>query len=524
MNIFKRIAGKFREYMSSFVKGGYELLVRPRGSSNYPVTPDTMLTYAPIWYSINKISGHIGQIPRGVKRTRRDGTVEETDRSTSRMRWNGRLWDMLNLDPNGLMSAMDLFETVHKDAIFGNGRLGIVRTNGIPTQLIRLAPYSTCSFLVSEATNASLSTSDSQDVGTLAGGWEKWHEVTDSGGETFYMHDSDVIHVKGLQHDGINGIDLDEVCRDSVGGAKTQEAFTNRTFVNDAIPGLILTAPEGVLNDNNKAKEFLDSFNAHQQGSQKGRTALLRHGVTASQLSQTGEQAQLLELRQFSRDEAWLWTGDIQFYSGADNVYRNGAELDSAYKQQTLARWVVKWEQELTLKLLTQQQRDLGWHIDLDMSVILRGTMKEQFEIIQIARQMGVWSEEASRRMIGNQGPRVDGENYENPNTSSPFGASQEEPSSEMETATVESAALLTLPAPRSYGDTLERDKWIYEAHADGSKTIEGIVESLPWMENDWEPICTARGLRNASHRYADFHDLPRVNRHARPALPSGTP
>ena len=523
---FNRIRHGVARIFSSFVQGGYELLVRSRGSSDFPVTSSTMLTYAPIWYSTNKISGHISQMPRVLKQETRDEEIIEIGRNTSSLTWQGRLSKTLNLDPNGLQTSADLFETVQKDAMIdGNGRAGIVRNErGEATQLIRLAPGTTTCFL-SMTVDASTTVSDVSDNGTAWFAADKWHFVTDLGGQTFILHDDDVLHIKGLQHDGITGIPLWDVSRDSVGGGKTAEAHTNRLFSNDAIPGMILTAPPGVLENEGKANEFVDTFIAHHTGAQSGNVALLRHGVTASKLSVDNKASQLNESRMFSRDEAWLWTGDIQFYSGADNVYRNGQELDSAYKQQTLARWKHKWDQECTLKLLTQRQRDLGWYIELDMSAILRGTPEVQASIIQTLRATNTISEEDSRRMLGRSPKRREGENYENPNTSSPFsspaGESEEDEGEESEVIENVDRRHIGLPAPRErYTGHLERDQWIYEQHASGEHTLEEIIAQMPERSEEWELIGTVRGLRNASHRYADFHDLPRINRN----VPAGSP
>jgi hypothetical protein len=273
----------------------------------------------------------------------------------------------------------------------------------------------------------------------------------------------------------------------------------------------------GVLTDDNKAKEFLTTFNQSHQGDNAGNTALLRYGVTATQLSMDSRGSQLLEQRMFSRDEAWLWTGDIQFYSGSPNVYRSGDELENAYARHTLGRWVRKWEAEMCLKLISPVNRSMGWYIDFDMAAILRGTLEAQMKIMQIARQIGTMSEEDTRRMLGKSPQRNPGENYENPNTSSP-GA---EPAPKPATSQVEDEQAAA--ASNTYAGSLERDKWIYDAHADGEQTLAEIAAEL-MAQDTWDAIGTDRGIRAASHRYADFHGLPRVNRHAKPLLEVAAP
>lgn len=502
---------RVRSYFATFLKGGYELLVPRRGSSDFPINSQTLLTYAPIWYSTGKIGGHIAQMPRRLKRELPDESIESTSLHGNRNTWPGSLTNLMNLDPKSLMTAADLFETVQKDAIIdGNGRIGLIRApSGAALNMIRLTPRSTWTF-ITLLNSQSGQVSDISDNGSLLSATDKWHHVTDLDGSQFVLHDDDVIHIKGLQNDGITGIPLWYASRDSTGGGKTAEAHTNRIFSNEAIPGLILQAPAGVLNNDQKAKDFLQTFREHLSGANTGSPALLRYGVTATQLGMDNRASQLLELRQFSRDEAWLWTGDIQFYSGADNVYKNGDDLENAYTKHTLARWVHKWEQEMSLKLLSQRQRDLGWYIDFDMRAILRGTMKTQMEILNMGRQAQILSEEDGRRAIGESPSRKPGENYDNPNTSSGSniaGNGDGDLTAETEAETDNNSA--------KYPGNLDRDRWIYEQHLAGEASMAQISGRLCEEKTDWEPIGTARGIRTASHRYADFHGLARVNRHA---------
>ena len=72
-------------------------------------------------------------------------------------------------------------------------------------------------------------------------------------------------------------------------------------------------------------------------------------------------------------------------------------------------------------------------------------------------------------------------------------------------------------PQARSYGPQLSRDAWIYNQHKDGLHTLDAIIRTLEMdYGQEWDLIGSHQGIRNASNRYADFHNLPRINRKAK--------
>ena len=427
------------------VTGSYELLVdhSRRNDSGIRVTNRRILEYAPIYFSVCKMGGHIGTMPRRVKIVVGDSVTPVTPQMSG-------LPELLNLIPNDFTSAMDLFETIQKDAVIdGNVRIGIIRKDGTPTALIGLHPDSVFTF-ISYPDRGAGTVSDRAAFGPVFGAVTKWHHVTAASGGTFILPDSDCIHIKGLQHDGLTGMALWDVARNSIGGGLAAEKHVNRTMVNNGVPGLILEAPEGVLTDKDKAEEFLDSFiRMHEGLDNPSRTGLLRYGVTARQLSQTGRANQLIENRKFSRDEAWLWTGDMVFVDGG-SAYSNQQERDNAYKQHTLGRWVSKWEDELNIKLLTSEQRRRGWVIDFDQNAILRGSLKQRLEEYEIARRIGYLSQEETRRLDGLPAPN-ETDNFTNPNTATAATNSElapVEPSQEAAQIIASRIVELTHPLP----------------------------------------------------------------------------
>jgi HK97 family phage portal protein len=390
------------------VVGGYEMLVdlTRRSDTGVVVNRDTSLDYAPIYYSVSKMAGHIGEMPKRVLLSTDDAVRPLTRQETP-------LVDLLNLTPNNFMSAMDMFETCQKDAVIdGNGRIGIIRdARGNPTTLILIHPAFAWSFLSYPDTSTQNTISDRSPYGPAFNAVQKWHYITSGQGDVIIIPDSDVIHIKGLQHDGLAGIPLWDTGKNIIGGGLAAEKHVNRTMRNNGIPGLILEAPEGVLTDKEKAQEFLNSFRKMHEGENNAsKTALLRFGVKANQLSQSGRDGQLIENRKFSRDDAFLITGDMAFYDGG-SAYSNQQDRDEAFKNNTMSRWRTKWESECNIKLLSDAQRMMGLSIDFDESSVLRGSLKQRLEAYEIAVRIGYFSQEEMRRRDGLPPPNPD-ENF----------------------------------------------------------------------------------------------------------------
>ena len=162
------------------------------------VTVETSLGLAPVMYAVNKISGHIAQMPIDICKFNEDGTKPRVRNNT---------YKLLNKNPNDIMTAFQLKEMMQVHALIaGNGRAYIERnSNGTPTGLIPILPYNCQTMLV-----------DGQ----------KWHLVTqDAGttqdaiprslknGEYYKIPDRDVLHVMNTSYNGVWGMHIIDIAK-----------------------------------------------------------------------------------------------------------------------------------------------------------------------------------------------------------------------------------------------------------------------------------------------------------------------
>lgn len=395
--------------------------------SGIDIDTRTALSYAPIWYAVNKIAGHVGQLPCVLYEQLEERQKQRAIRHPS--------YRLMKNRPNSWMSAIQFKETLTAHALLsGNGRAVIERNNRQePAELIPLLP--------------------DQTVTVMMNG-EKWHVVTDSEtGEKTKLKDKDVIHICGLSYDGLQGYSVLHLMRNSIGLGLAGEKVGNRHFRNNSTPGVILEAPPGAFKREEDARKFLQDWNTYHSGvDNANRTAMLRDGIKATTLSINARDSQWIEQRMFQRQEAALWMLLEQILGDDSSVSYNSLEQKNmAYLTNCLMKWLTKWEAELNAKLLTETQQKADSHyFKFVVQALLRGTTKERYEVYQIARMIEVMSANDVRE-LEDMNAVEGGDEYENPanrsyadngNQQGPDTEDDGQPNSNASTSTIEASTI----------------------------------------------------------------------------------
>ena len=365
-----------------------------RGSesdSGIAMDTKTALSYAPIWYAINKIAGHVGQMPCVLHERKDERRKVKALRHPS--------YRVMKVRPNKMMTPFMFKETLTAHAILnGNGRAVIEKNNRNDViSLVPLLPDRTVTVLMND---------------------EKWHVTTNpETGDKTKFPDRDVVHIPGLAYDGIVGYSVIDQIKNSVGLGLAGEKQANRHFKNNSTPGLVLEAPPGTFRREEDARKFLSDWNSYHTGLENAnKTALLRDGIKATSLSVNARDSQWIEQRKFQRQEAALWMMLEQILGDDSSVSYNSLEQKNlAYLTNCLNKWLVKWEEELNDKLLTDsQKRNEQYFFKFNTGALLKGTTKERYEVYAIGRQIGVLSANDVREREDME-PIENGDNYDNP-------------------------------------------------------------------------------------------------------------
>lgn len=432
-----------------------EFWPRRESDAGVAVNTSTALEYAPLYYAVQKIAGHIGIIDLELKRRLSGGQVVDTARGELRVR------ELVLECPNELMTAVTWKELSGWQSILqGNGRTAIIRQGTSVSELIPMPAERTRTVIVRREQNEWLP--------------EKWHYSTTQNGGMIWVPDGDCHHVMNLSRDGLVGLSLVDLARNSLGGGLAAEQYANKTYKNNAVPSLILEAPEGVFSDDAEAQDFIDNFNRFHSGSDNAsKVGMLRHGIKANPYAMSGRDAQFIENRKFAREEAALWTSVESMLGVESSVsYNSLQQRNQAYMQNGLLKWLVKWKQESDRKLLSERERQAGYFFKWNVKKILEGSTKERYESYEIARRIGLQSQEEQRIEEG-MPPPDPAHNFDNPNTTA--GGSQPAGDSAGDDSSARLRAVITNQIEWSF--QFERDNLLKIAR--GRKPFVAEVESF---------------------------------------------
>ena len=394
------------QWLLDALNGGYD------SATGVEVNEYKSLGWPMLYAAVGRVAGHISTMKMCLHRRSGNGRSEILY-DDPRMK--------LLAHPNDWQSGVVQREQVQMHALLhGNGKLYVVRdATGMPLELIPLLPESARTLLVKGKKFHWVITPSY---------WDYTTSYFDPG-HSYYLEDENCIHIQGLGTNGAWGYSIIHMMRDMVGLGLAGMKAAGNVFNNMGRPGIILEAPPGKFRDPKKAKEFLDKFDSSQAGLDRiGKTALLREGVTAKTLPISNSDAQFLESRKFSQDEAQLAIF-LDVLIGGSGPYKSITEKNTAYLNNCLNRWVAKWEQEFDRKMLTEQEKEAGdLYWKLDTSKLVQGDPNTLADFTGKLRQQGAINGNEVREMHGL--PKLDDpllDTFSNPFTTSGDKVNEEE-------------------------------------------------------------------------------------------------
>jgi HK97 family phage portal protein len=315
--------------------------------SGVAVNEHTALNYSAVWAAVNLIAGDISSVPLNLYRMDKDGGKSKFD--------NHPLYRLIHDQPNPQMNS-DIFRRTlqaHK-LIWGNGYAEIVRNGeGRPVELWPLLPWAVSPYLH---------------------GGELYYRVG-QGGEQVILNPMDILHLRGLSDDGVNGLPVITKARESVGLGLAAERFGATFFGNGSSFGGIISYPPGIASNPQTRKENRDNIEKVHQGPDRAHRFLaLYEGAKYERLGIPPNDAQFLETRQFQIAEVARWFGVPPHKIGdlEHATFSNIEQQSIEYVTGCLRPHFVHWEQELTRKLVSPIERSQQM-IKHNMEGLLRG-------------------------------------------------------------------------------------------------------------------------------------------------------
>ena len=290
------------------------------------------------------------------------------------------LYRLLHDEPNPEMSSFVFRETLMTHLLlWGNAYARIIRRQGHVTELWYLKP----NYMTVER--------DSQT------GKIKYTYSDDITNKTYVYKPSQILHIKGLSIDGVKGLSPISQAREAVGLSLAAEEYGSKFFGNGARPGGVLEHP-GILKNPEKLRE---SWNQVYQGTKNShKIAVLEEGMKYHSIGIAPEDAQFLETRKYQVNEICrIFRIPPHLVADLERATFSNIEHQSIeFVQYTIRPWLVRWEQEITKSLLSDEEKTL-YFARFNVDGLLRGDYKSRMEGYAIGRQNGWLSSNDIRRL-----------------------------------------------------------------------------------------------------------------------------
>lgn len=238
------------------------------------------------------------------------------------------------------------------------------------------------------------------------------YRTTLTNGEQVILPFENVLHIPGFGFDGIVGYNPVILAKEALGLSLATEEFGANFFGQGATPSGIVEYP-GKLKEEAYQRYKKDVRTAHEGLGQAHRLMILEEGLKYHQVTIPPEAAQFLETRKFQVAEiARLFRVPPHMLAEMDKATFSNIEQQSIdFVVNTLRSWLVRWEQQIGMKLFTASERRRGFFSEHLVDGLLRGDIKNRYNAYAIARQNG-WYSVNDIREKENENPVEGGDTY----------------------------------------------------------------------------------------------------------------
>jgi HK97 family phage portal protein len=393
-----------RRYTLADMDRDMDLSVYPPASdSGVHVTESTALNYADVYACVRVISEDVGSLPFVIyRRLGGKGKERAVDHP---------LYPLLHDAPNPEMTAMTFRETLTGHvASWGNCYAEIQYDDRL--RIVGLWPLRPDR------------TEPERDKVTR----QLQYKVRLPDGKGVILPAYRVLQIPGFGFNGIKGYSPIAMERNAIGLAMAAEKFGNKTFANNARPGMYFKHP------NEMSQDAQDRFRKSWEEKHLGldnvqRLAILEEGMSLETVGFPGADLQFLETRKFQRSQICaIFRMKPHKIADLENAtYSNIEQQSLEYTIDTIRPWCVRWEQAVMLKLLDSREKREYFpkHI---IEGLLRGDFKSRQEGLAIQRMWGITNADEWRELEDkNPIPNGEGSTYLNPVNMAPVGAAPQQ-------------------------------------------------------------------------------------------------
>ena len=229
---------------------------------------------------------------------------------------------------------------------------------------------------------------DNVTVSQLPSGRMLYKVRGSNGTQNTYSQDS-IMHIRGLSADGILGVSTISAGSEVVAKGLAQQEFASRVLANDSTPAGVIKHP-AKLGD--KAyNDFKKQWEEYQNGRNRGKTAILEHGMEYQAIGVTNRDAQLLEASAATREEICGMfrvpphkVGILE-RSTNNNIEHQGIE----FVTDCMAPRAARFEQRINADCIDPLAIEGEFFAEFLLEALLRGDLQTRYTAYGTARQWG---------------------------------------------------------------------------------------------------------------------------------------
>lgn len=202
----------------------------------------------------------------------------------------------------------------------------------------------------------------------------------------------DMIHIHGFVKDGIVGVALTDIAKESIGAGLAMQELASKFFANGGIFKGVLTTTQALKDD--QYKRMKASWDERNTGSDNHwKEPLLEGGLEYKPMTLSPEQSQLLQSRKFQLIEiARFLRLPPHKLADLDKSTNNNIEHQSIeFVTDTIRPWVKRIEQELNRKVFAEREKATTT-ARFNLTSLLRGDVKARGEFYSKMFGIGVYS------------------------------------------------------------------------------------------------------------------------------------
>ena len=224
------------------------------------------------------------------------------------------------------------------------------------------------------------------DAGIFAGVGRLWYVYTDpTSGRQYVFSTDEVMHFKtSFSFDGITGLPVQQILKDTVSGASASQEFMNGMYESGLTAKATLEYT-GELNEG--AKEALrESFEEFGSGAKNvGKILPVPLGMKLTPLDIKLTDSQFFELKKYTALQiaAAFGVKPNQINDYSKSSYANSELQQLSFYVDTELFIIKQYEEEINYKMATEEEQESGFYYKYNEKVLFRTDSKTQMEYLK---------------------------------------------------------------------------------------------------------------------------------------------